>query len=1296
MQVLINVPLDKSRCAAAVKKFFWHAKIKSASYFLQELMNLGFDYGSRLGISLNLEDFKGFNYVLPLTKTRQSHIRYLLPGGLEGYSSGPGMRSSSGGLSTNRACSSFNFFMRSFSPLIPVPNPLYLLASTGARGNWSQVRQLVGFRGFVSNSQGQLCSLPITEGLGYGLRVHEYFLSCYGARKGIIDTALRTAESGHLTRKMVEATQKLTIRERQCTSPVPIEQPVGINVSVTGQLQVYDALSIEGRYTSEDLCLPRTQAVVVSKGEVINTHALQFLIQEKIHRLKFLSPFSCDGLVCQRCYGLDRSSGQKIRLGESVGTLAGQAVGEPGTQLVLRTFHTGGVFESYGSSNDLFTPQKHKTQASVSSHLFRTENTLHRMMCFVQVSPNRVRGVRQKTRLSHLNCLHTLDRVAIGRQTGLPTRHSLAATSYVGLKDLNSKLMLSTEKALLSILYQPGLSSHFIEHTSLHTSAWDCASPPLRSFIRHGDWKKWANIESAFSTSSGEIKVPEMHFTLAHRKQTGWQPLLINPSLGQTKTSLVSSLPGSFGLCLKSHVSGFGRPSYLAFQKLVSLESFEKGLRAAAAINAMPQVSNVKSYRMFVIDFFTGLLSVKGEWAALDSDHHRTQYLHSDPGLGCLLFSGPAASQNKIKWFLSFLNSRPRFNSMFSFEAFRNLMAIRSADQNDVNWTWKTKDASSVFTFSGRMVFGHRGYLSIPESSHLNKAAKINSVRAQLWNPVLAGHEFNQWLGCMFSMSSVQDDACSKLNVDYFFLPNSRAKVQANSGAIEHGDELASNLWHTYSHFYTDRAVIARGCHVMTRLTSYDKNFVRLNERTSSLFLKDAQSVVGVLPSQLLLLGRLKKLKCQSYKSFKLLSAAVSNHYKSSFLLSGVTREVRKVTGFLLDRASSVFRWPGEPVTTLSSLCYKEPRKVGRAPRMRGHVNFLIDLQKKKLLYGSNSPCPDWLPWAQTLQMFQYMTKQSLGSARDIILGIQTIEGILEIREPGDNMCLADTSGLIGSYWHGHDETVLSRQSQALQSVEHVKARSCGQTYLLSAPAPRFLSVGWQPRTLYISNQAARRSKVFTLCYGGQPVHTGVVSTNAFIRRIYDHHFVFHGVFIASKLALLVAQQLVSRSLFEQYRFQGISLPTVHFELIARRMASCVRVWAPGQLHCNVGDILPLGLAHIMNMAAINHGYQHCFYKPLVLGISKCILLNTGFLSASSFQETVRVLAQTSVRSSADWCTDLKARVILGQLIPVGTGSRVSPETSVRREGWKSSFHFKDVFSQFRVFNKKQGVFGAQ
>ena len=225
----------------------------------------------------------------------------------------------------------------------PIANPVFMMVDSGARGNFMQVRQIAGMRGLVANPKGEIIPRPIKSNFREGLSVLEYFISTHGARKGLADTALRTADSGYLTRRLVDVSQDVIIREVDCGTERGNE--VVLADLVDGKLIALESIdtSASTRVLSRDVEV--NGVVLAAAGEELTTQRLEELVGQGVQSVRVRSVLTCESKVgtCAMCYGKSMATGKLVDVGEAIGIIAAQSIGEPGTQLTMRTFHTGGV-----------------------------------------------------------------------------------------------------------------------------------------------------------------------------------------------------------------------------------------------------------------------------------------------------------------------------------------------------------------------------------------------------------------------------------------------------------------------------------------------------------------------------------------------------------------------------------------------------------------------------------------------------------------------------------------------------------------------------------------------------------------------------------------------------------------------------------------------------------------------------------------------------------------------------------------------------------------------------------------
>ena len=307
-----------------------------------ELKYLGFKYASQAGISISIEDLKiPFVKNLMLEKANQEIInaeKIYLKGKITDVERFQKIIDT-WSLTSESLKEQVIYYFKNYDPL----NSVYIMAFSGARGNLSQVRQLVGMRGLMSDPSGQIMNLPIKKNFREGLTITDYLMSGYGARKGIVDTALKTANSGYLTRRLIDVGQDILIREKDCLTQHSFF--LSINSSKKKNL-ISD--KIVGRVLNKAILDPINNKVIVPANSQITPELIDECLKKNVQNFYIRSPLTCNlyRAICQKCYGWDLANENLVDIGEAIGILAGQSIGEPGTQLTMRTFHTGGIFTS--------------------------------------------------------------------------------------------------------------------------------------------------------------------------------------------------------------------------------------------------------------------------------------------------------------------------------------------------------------------------------------------------------------------------------------------------------------------------------------------------------------------------------------------------------------------------------------------------------------------------------------------------------------------------------------------------------------------------------------------------------------------------------------------------------------------------------------------------------------------------------------------------------------------------------------------------------------------------------------
>lgn len=331
-------PFNKNFLGNVIAEVFNRFSITDTSMMLDRMKDLGFKFSSKAGITVGVSDI----VVLPdkqdildeheklVEKVTKQFNRGLITD-FERYNAVIEIWTDAKDQIQNELMGS-----------LEETNPIFMMSDSGARGNASNFTQLAGMRGLMAAPSGEIIELPITSSFREGLTVLEYFISTHGARKGLADTALKTADSGYLTRRLVDVAQDVIVREEDCGT----DRGLLVSDIKEGTEMIEPFIErIEGRYSKETIRHPETNEVIVNPDELVTAEIAKKITDAGIEEMYIRSAFTCNTRhgVCEKCYGKNLATGEKVEVGEAVGTIAAQSIGEPGTQLTMRTFHTGGV-----------------------------------------------------------------------------------------------------------------------------------------------------------------------------------------------------------------------------------------------------------------------------------------------------------------------------------------------------------------------------------------------------------------------------------------------------------------------------------------------------------------------------------------------------------------------------------------------------------------------------------------------------------------------------------------------------------------------------------------------------------------------------------------------------------------------------------------------------------------------------------------------------------------------------------------------------------------------------------------
>ncbi|EKN5214615.1 DNA-directed RNA polymerase subunit beta' [Staphylococcus pseudintermedius] len=331
-------PFNKKFLGNIIAEVFNRFSITDTSMMLDLMKDLGFKYSSKAGITVGVADI----VVLPDKQEILDESEKLVERVQKQFNRGLLTEEERYNAVIEIWTNAKDRIQAKLMKSLDKTNPIFMMSDSGARGNASNFTQLAGMRGLMAAPSGKIIELPITSSFREGLTVLEYFISTHGARKGLADTALKTADSGYLTRRLVDVAQDVIVREEDCGT----DRGLLVSDIKEGTEMIEPFIErIEGRYSKETVRHPETDEIIIRPDELITPEIAKEITDAGIEEMYIRSAFTCNTRhgVCEKCYGKNLATGEKVEVGEAVGTIAAQSIGEPGTQLTMRTFHTGGV-----------------------------------------------------------------------------------------------------------------------------------------------------------------------------------------------------------------------------------------------------------------------------------------------------------------------------------------------------------------------------------------------------------------------------------------------------------------------------------------------------------------------------------------------------------------------------------------------------------------------------------------------------------------------------------------------------------------------------------------------------------------------------------------------------------------------------------------------------------------------------------------------------------------------------------------------------------------------------------------
>ena len=1132
---------------------------------------------------------------------------------------------------------------RSNNPL----NSVYMMAFSGARGNISQVRQLVGMRGLMANPQGEIIDLPIKTNFREGLTVTEYIISSYGARKGLVDTALRTADSGYLTRRLVDVSQDVIIREIDCGT----ERSIVVRPMMDGDrtlIPLKDRLL--GRVAAEDIINPETGEVIIERNQAISAELTQVVGKTSLIELAVRSPLTCEAArsVCQHCYGWSLAHAHMVDIGEAVGIIAAQSIGEPGTQLTMRTFHTGGVFSGEIAKQEKATidgvvkiPKKLKTRALRTRHgedalIVDSVDTSAKITVDGKGNLNQTFSVSQGATL----LVRDGQAVKVGQILAeVPLTGRSRKTTEKAAKDVSSDLagevkfddLVPEEKK-----DRQGNTTRIAQRGGL---IWILSGevynlpPGAEPSVKNGD-HVFANgviAETKVITENGGIvRLPEM----SENSKGGREVEIITASvmLDQAKVRV------------ESHQ---GRDQYL-------LETVNNQLFSLKATPGT-QVTNTQVV------------------AELIDDRYRTQ-----TG-GIIRYSGvEVGKRGKAKQGYEVIKGGTLlWIPEEAHEVNKDISLLMVEDGQYVEAG--TEVVKDIFCQSNGVVEVTqkndilREIVIRPGDLHMiDNLDEVITREATLVNPgqqVMPGLTVDELRYAEY-VETPEGPALLLRPVKEFQVPDEPSIPSQESTTEESGRAIRLRAIQRLPYKDGERVKSVEGLELLRTqlILEIDKDA----QLAADIELLPDETEPDVMRLQLVILESLVIRRdiaadtTQGSTHTRILvkdgdqiapGAVVARteiQCKAEGEVQGIREGSEAIRRILVVREedTQVVETKGhKPAVNPGDLLVAATEIApGFALEESGQV---LRVEDDRIIFRIARPYRvspgavlhvddgDLVQRGDNLVLLIFERTKT----GDIIQGLPRIEELLEARKPKEGCVLAERSGM-AQVVYGDDDSV---------EVKVVDSDGLVTEY----------PIGPGQNVIISDNQHV---------IAGERLTDGPANPHELLEVMFKSSREALGVHDASLISLREVQTFLVNEVQGVYQSQGVDISDKHIEVVVRQMTSKARIDDGGDTTMLPGELVELYQVEQVNEALSITGGAPAEYTPVLLGITKASLNTDSFISAASFQETTRVLTEAAIEGKSDWLRGLKENVIIGRLIPAGTGFNAyeemgSPDVDMSYEG---------------------------
>ena len=1125
-------------------------------------------------------------------------------------------------------------------------NSVYMMALSGARGNLNQVRQLVALRGLIADPTGRVLDIPIRSNLNEGLSLTEYLITCYGSRKGVIDTAIRTAHAGYLTRRLVEIGQSLIIRNKDCqtTNYITLSEMQ----DTSGNILIPLHLRCLGRVVAKNY-----DELSLQRNNPINWYHYSLLTHQKVTSLDVRSPLTCENLngICQLCYGWDLSTYDIVAIGEAIGVLAAQSIGEPGTQLTMRTFHTGGAFS--GESSDFI--------------LAPNSGFLHYV-----VQP---RGYIVHTRWG-IPALFTQSRGVLQIDTGLRLDVPIGTVLYsrensqvlqgqvlgeqLSLYDFHSESSMIEERVICSVVDGQAVLQQHPATNSQNYQGLKIVHGDVYSFSQNLKFGQngWAQIGDRFQKNTA--LVPKIG-------QSNRIGLYLNTIKGIISQSFyLPIIKNFFTVCTRrAHILYESRSIQLNW----NLQTF---------VNLSDQtILKVSVFDSTIFRFtLTPIVSVKNLWSQIIFNTNNSQFdLYLTENISLLqnsLFKKRSYTigyyyMSTFYFYSIFDRKHVTLESNLFFKGLPGLLNIGSlifTNSFFVSQNMNMKNKSSKLLYNSQY---QCGWII---------RTRLSRFRFRGWAKFLT--QYNIFIKPLTAILNLTTITCC----DWVLIKPLKFNMQS-------------------SQTYLNELVFKKASFASPRLLGYE--FPLLNENYKFDLLKSRFYLKPNLfkskhpdfdskPSDLNLLLQQQLMIHIESPNMKHIPTFIFDYKKDvrfgwNYVLnlynySGINQKYAHDTFNLLEHGQTITK--ATPISCVWEQTYKGGEVVFMSKDSKsfeGNYNLinyshLVSLQH--LSIGVNKCYIDSFVYEGSSFLNKLCSYS--GQIFDISQSGIMFRKVELLSTPQHDSFFVEDGDIV---LKGQPLTTFKVQqvriSDITQGLPRVEKVLEGRRLIR-----RLLTKKWIMAINNISNPNIYKS--FSLADVSY-FHGYIKNYSTKISLIY-----FNVMLLLALQVLKEIQMIVLREVQVIYKNQGVDIADKHIEVLLRDLTSRVQIIYAGNTNFLPGELVYPHQLQILSFLV--HDMQDSFIEnveiaPIFVGLSEAGRSSSSFLSASSFQNTRKVLTASVINHSADWLRGLKSHVIVGSQIPAGTGSRIIHtlpfDKSGKTQDWRSLqvglHHFENILA---------------